>query len=333
MKKGLLQKSLTEKRAQCLNCAHMCLLESGMKGICRMRKNEEGEIFVLNYGKLATINTDPIEKKPLYHFLPGTKTLSVAAPGCSFVCKNCQNWQLSQGGIDKNFKRDISPQKIVEEAQEKTPSISYTYGEPIIFLEYALETMKLAKEKNLKNIWVSNGYFSDPSLKAVLPYLDAINVDLKSFSDDFYQKICNGKLKPVLKSIKKIAESDTWLEITTLLIPGFNDDDKQLSQIAEFIVDLSPKIPWHVSAFSGNYSWDMKDVPDTPIETLKKAYEIGKNAGLKYVYIGNAMTDKRNTYCPNCERLLIERERFSIERKDEKGVCPDCKEEISLILK
>ena len=315
---------------RCKTCAHLCSLAEGEKGICRVRKNVDGEIIVQNYQKLAALQIDPIEKKPLYHFHPGSQTLSVAAAGCSFSCKNCQNWHLSQKNPQQLKVKEMTPENIVRIAKDKKmTSISYTYGEPIIFLEYALDVMKLAKEQNLKNVWVSNGYFSKESLEKTAPLLDAINIDLKSFSDDFYKHVCGGRLRPVLESIKAL-HGKVWLEITTLIIPDHNDSESELTDIADFIASIDKSIPWHISAFSGRLSKEMKDISDTPEETIEKAYDIGKKAGLEHVYPGNVVSNKSNTYCPDCKNVIIERENFKVVKKNN-GKCRNCGQEINLI--
>ena len=327
MKRGLLQEK-TKNGVRCLNCAHLCNLSKGDFGICGMRKNTSENIEVFNYGKLEALNMDPIEKKPIYHFLPETKTLSIASSGCSFKCKNCQNWRLSQRKDGKAQGQRISPKKLIDLALENNAkSISYTYGEPIIFLEYALSVMKLARKNGLKNIWVSNGYFSDQSLKATLPYIDAINIDLKSFSDEFYRNICGGRLNPVLKSIKKL-EKETHLEITTLLIPEMNDSKSEINEISKFISNLNPDIPWHVLRFSAKAAKSM-NLPDTPEKIIEMAYKIGKENGLNHIYPGNMISEKNNTYCPNCESLIIKRNYYDTEVLD-KNACSNCNQKINL---
>lgn len=333
MKKALLQKKLIGDKVKCLTCAHYCNLSKGQIGICNVRKNKEGKILTYNYEKLSTLNSDPIEKKPIFHFLPGSQTLSMAAPGCSFQCKNCQNWFLAHKKIVDIDEKNFPAKKIVKIAIKRNhPSISYTYSEPIVFLEYALETMKEAKKKGIKNIWVSNGFFTPISLKTILPYLDAINIDLKSFSSQFYKEICGGRLSPVLHAIKKLKKAGVWIELTTLFIPNKNDSEKEMKKIANFIASLGVETPWHIIRFSGMWSKEMKDVPDTPIETLEKAWHIGKKAGLENVYIGNVPnTDKQNTICPNCDSVLIERNFYQIKRYDQDGTCPRCHHKIKII--
>ncbi len=339
MKESYLYKKLENKKVQCDTCSQKCFIAENKFGICGVRKNIGGKLFALNYDKAISESIDPIEKKPLFHFLPGTRSLSVATVGCNLRCGNCQNWQISQlVKTDKNLLNvgeNLSPEKIVNHAMEnKCPSISYTYTEPTIFLEYALDTMKLAKKKNIKNIWITNGFMSDETLDLVMPYLDAANVDLKSFDDKFYKIHCGAKVKPVLENLEKIKKAGIWTEVTTLIIPTLSDDEKILENIAEFIFNkLGSETPWHISAFSGAISYKMQNIPDTPVEKIYQAYEIGKKAGLKYVYTGNVLDDTReNTYCSNCEELVIKRTGFTVERFDKKGKCGECGKSVNLIL-
>ena len=284
-KEAVLYVKLKGNKVKCGVCNHQCVINDGNKGICGVRKNENGKLYTLVYGKAIAENIDPIEKKPLYHFLPGTKTLSIATVGCNFRCLYCQNADISQ--VDFISGKDLPPEKVVEDAiKTNCPSISYTYTEPTIFVEYALDTMKLARKKNLKNIWVSNGYMTKETLALIGPYLDAINVDLKAFTEKFYQEVCGAKLKPVLESLKEIRKKKIWLEVTTLIIPTKNDSPKELKNIAEFIKkELGSETPWHVSRFFPTYK--LLDVPSTEVEKIYQAVEIGKKAGLKYVYEGN----------------------------------------------
>lgn len=322
---------------QCQNCAHYCAILPGKRGICAVRENRNGNLFALNYGKIIAANIDPVEKKPLFHFLPGSKTLSISAVGCNFRCGNCQNWDISQGFRDKTDipGQKTSPQEIVNMAtKNKLPSISYTYTEPTIFSEFALDTMKIAREKGLKNIWVSNGFMSEESAKMIIPYLDANNIDIKSFSEDFYQKNCSARLQPVLDTAKLMKKSGVWVEITTLIIPTLSDSEDMLKKIAKFINnELGSETPWHISAFSGAISWKLQDLPDTPVEKLEATYKIGKEAGLKYVYTGNAPgLPTEDTFCPNCGALMIDRTGYEISRHYKGGKCQKCGTGANLIL-
>ncbi|MFH1780743.1 MAG: AmmeMemoRadiSam system radical SAM enzyme [Candidatus Nealsonbacteria bacterium] len=291
MKEALLYQKLNNGKVQCKNCAHYCAVPAGQRGLCGVRENIGGKLYALNYGKIIALEADPIEKKPLYHFLPGTYSLSIATVGCNFACQNCQNWQISQAPKTKKSieGEETAPQAIVSLAlKNKLPSISYTYTEPAIFSEYAMDIMKIAHKNGLKNIWVTNGFWSKELFCEISPYLDAVNVDLKSFDDDFYKKICQGRLQPVLDTLKALKKKKVWVEITTLVLPGINDQDKTFQEIAGFIKkELGPETPWHVSRFFKDASWHLKDLPDTPVQTIMKACQIGKKIGLKNVHAGN----------------------------------------------
>jgi len=331
---------------QCRNCAHYCNISSGKRGICGVRENQEGKLYALNYGKVIAVNVDPIEKKPFFHFLPGSYSLSIATVGCNFRCASCQNWDISQmpqlsGQIEGE---ETSPETIVKIAKKNNlPSISYTYTDPAIFSEFALDTMKLAKKEGIKNNWVSNGFWSEELFEMIspsassgqAPLLDAANVDLKGFTDDFYLKYCGGKLQPVLDTLKRLKNKKIWTEVTTLVIPTLNDSEKVFRDIASFIKnELGAETPWHVSQFSGAISWKLQHLPETPIETLEKAYKIGKEIGLKYVYTGNVPgVPSEDTFCPKCNTLVIDRTGYIVSRHDKAGRCPKCGGKLDLILK
>ena len=281
---------------QCQTCHHRCRIAPFKRGICGVRENQKGKLYLLVYGRIIAENIDPVEKKPLYHFLPGTKSLSIATVGCNFRCAWCQNYDISQCTKDKDASIrnrilnelgvEMEPAQIVEDAlKHKCPSISYTYTEPTIFLEFALDTMKLAKKQDLKNIWVSNGYMTKETLDFITPYLDAINIDLKGFDEAKYLKYSGARLSPVLENIREIYKRKIHLEVTTLIVPEVNDTEQELKQIAEFLAKISPNIPWHISRFFPTYK--MLDAPPTPLETLKLAEQIGKKAGLKHIHLGN----------------------------------------------
>ena len=332
MKKAILYEKLKDNKVRCEACYHHCLISDKKTGICGVRQNIDGDLYLLVYGRAVSVNIDPIEKKPLFHFLPGQKAFSLGTMGCNFACDFCQNWEISQ--IPRNIDlihagEEWEPKKIVKYCKDnKIPIIAYTYNEPSIWAEYALDTMKLAKKEGIKNIWVSNGFMSEKSLNLIAPYLDAINIDLKSFSNNFYQKICKGQLNPVKENIKKIWKMGIWEEVTTLIIPGVNDSEKELKQIAKFLVKISKDIPWHISAFYPCYK--MLDIIPTPEETLISAYEIGKKAGLKYVYTGNIPNSNyESTFCPKCSTLVVERWGMEVlENNLKNGKCPKCKTKI-----
>lgn len=347
MKRAILYEKLSDNRVKCLACQQYCRIFPGRTGICGVRRNEDGDLYLLVYGKAAAFHVDPMEKKPLYHFLPGKAVLSLGTIGCDFACQFCQNWDISQSSreIKRKYKdpqeqqiqlgkildygQGLLPEKIVEYAVgNNIPAIAYTYNEPAIFFEYAYDTAKLAHEKGIKNIFVSNGYESKEALEMIEPYLDAMNIDLKAFTEEFYLKVCQARLGPVLETIKRCRAFSIWLEVTTLVIPGKNDSAEELTEIAEFLVSIDPSIPWHVSRFHPDYK--MLDVPPTPIETLHKAYNIGKKAGLKYIYVGNVLDPEReSTYCPKCGCLLIKRSGYSVEVVNlERGRCIKCREKI-----
>lgn len=336
VKEAYLYRKLPQKRVQCQTCVHYCVIGEKERGKCYVRENREGKLYSLVYARPCALNIDPIEKKPFFHFLPGSQSLSLATVGCNFSCLNCQNWKISQcpkiyGKIEGE---EVKPEEIVEiTIKNKLPSISYTYTEPTVFLEYALDTMKLAKEKGLKNNWVTNGFISKETLELIASYLDAANVDLKSFKEEFYQKYCGGRLKPVLATLKRMKEKGIWVEITTLIIPTLNDDEKTFKKIANFIKnELGKETPWHISQFSGAISWKLQHLPDTPIETLKRGWQIGKEAGLKYVYTGNVPgLESENTFCPKCGAEMIQRIGYTIIRYDKNGKCSKCNESLNIV--
>lgn len=326
MKEAYLYKKLNKPEVRCDLCSHRCVIDAGGKGKCGVRENIEGKLYSLVYDKVISENVDPIEKKPLFHFLPGTRSLSIATTGCNFKCFFCQNWQISQMPYDHDAieGRKIPPEKLVKDAIEyNCESISYTYTEPTIYFELAYDTAKLAHKNKIKNVFVTNGFMTKECLKMIKPYLDAANVDLKSFSDDFYRKNCDGRLKPVLENIKTMNDYGIWIEITTLLIPGLNDSVDELEKIATFIRGVNDLIPWHISAYYPQYK---SRIPHTEARSIRKAMEIGKKTGLKYIYGGNvAGTDYENTKCPECGVEVIGRNGFSIVVNNLKnGCCKNC---------
>ena len=274
----------------CELCSHHCRIAPGQRGLCAVRENRDGILYSLVYGQVAAEAADPVEKKPLYHFLPGSRTWSIATRGCNFRCRHCQNHTLSQVGPKENpAARQRSPQQVVAMAQAAgCESISYTYSEPTIFFEFAEDCALLAREQGLKNIFVSNGYMSAEAAERAADagkWLDAANIDIKAFSGKFYRDICGAKLAPVLETVQRLHKLGVWLEITTLIIPGLNDGAEELRGLAKFIAGISPDIPWHLSAFHPAYK--LMDVPRTPVAALLRARDIGQSAGLRYVYLGN----------------------------------------------
>lgn len=328
-KEALLYEKLDANYIKCKLCSHRCKIAPGKTGICGVRKNERGILYTTVYGSAIAANVDPIEKKPFYHFLPGSSAFSIATVGCNFRCGFCQNWQISQVR-DSDYYRayQLEPRKIIESAlRANCASISYTYTEPTIFFEYAYNTAILAKENGLCNNFVTNGYMTKEAIDLIAPYLDAANVDLKSFRDEYYRKICKARLEPVLESIKYMKELNIWIEVTTLVIPGENDSEEELNDIAEFLAKLDPEIPWHISRFHPDYQFT--DHEATPLETLKKAYRIGQDHGLRYIYLGNVL-EGNDTICYNCGKTLIKRWYYSIvENNIKEGKCRFCGSEIA----
>jgi pyruvate formate lyase activating enzyme len=324
---ALLYEKENDHRVRCALCAHRCRIDAGARGICGVRENREGDLFSLVYGKVIAENVDPIEKKPLFHVLPGSRSFSIATAGCNFRCTFCQNHEISQLPRDQNHitGQERTPAEIVQRARlNGCSSISYTYTEPTIYFEFAWDTAGIAREQGLKNVFVTNGYMTGEMLELLASRLDAANVDLKSFRDEFYKKQCGARLQPVLDSLKKMKELGIWVEVTTLLIPGLNDGEDELRDIAGFLFSLGAETPWHISRFHPQYR--MTKTPPTPAASIHRAAEIGKSAGLKYIYCGNLPGDAgENTLCDRCGHLLIGRYGFTIERMDLKGsACPRC---------
>lgn len=319
-------------KVRCKLCNFHCLISQGQTGRCRIRKNINGKLYSLNYHRLCAANVDPIEKKPLFHFQPGSKSFSIAALGCNFQCQFCQNWQISQVDVEQTSRYEQSrPEKIIASAVAGgCRSIAYTYTEPTIFMEICNDCGPLAKEAGLVNVFVSNGFMTKEAIDFATSWLDGINIDLKSFSDEYYKNLCSARLKPVLDTISYIAlHTKIWLELTTLVVPGQNDSDDELKQIAEFIAEVNPDIPWHISRFYPQYKYT--DSAPTSEKTLQRGYDIAKTAGLHYVYIGNLHTVKgENTYCYKCNKLLIERLGYIIKANTiENGTCPKCSTSIA----
>ncbi len=322
MKEAMFWKPLEGTVVQCLLCPRECRIADGKKGSCRVRKNIGGTLYSLNYGRIVSTATDPVEKKPLFHFHPGSEILSIATVGCNFHCRFCQNWDISQSDII--LGEEMTPQDVVDIALEKgIKLIAYTYTEPTIFFEFAYDTAKLAHEKGIKNVFVTNGYINPEPLKKIAPYLDAMNIDIKSLEDVFYQKLCGVKgVKPVLETIRLAYKLKMYIEITNLLIPGRNTSEKQIAELCRWVADLDKRIPLHFSRYFPAYK--MTAGP-TPVKTLETAYKIGKVQGIEYVYIGNVPDGKEDTYCPSCKTLLVERKgRPKPKQNLNKGECPKC---------
>ena len=329
MREAMFWEKLDGDRVRCGLCRHACVIPSGKRGICGLRENREGQLLSLVYGRLIAESIDPIEKKPLFHYRPGSRSYSIATVGCNFRCRHCQNAEISQWPHTGRAipGREVPPEEVVGAALDTgCRSISYTYTEPTIFYEYAYDTALLAHEKGLGNVFVSNGYTSTAALERIAPVLDAVNVDLKGFTEKFYREVTGATLSGVLATLHDYRRLGIWLEITTLVIPGWNDGDEELAAIARFIAgELGDQIPWHVTAFYPTYK--MLDHPPTPTTTLRRARQIGLEAGLKHVYVGNVPdATGENTYCPNCSELLIERHGFRLgEIHLEHDACGKCR--------
>jgi len=325
MKKALLFRPLPKGRVQCELCFRKCIIPPGQVGFCGVRKNIGGVLYSLVYGKACALGVDPIEKKPLFHFLPGSSALSLATVGCNLTCLHCQNADISQAPRETGeiIGRDFEPEKIVSIAKRQNiPIIAYTYTEPTVFLEYALDIMKLAKNAGIYNVWVTNGFFSSKALDLISPFLDAANVDLKFFDDSLYQKVCGAPLKYVLENLISLKKRKIHLEVTTLVIPGYTTKKDQPRKIARFIArNLSKDTPWHITAFYPAYK--MRSVRPTSPQEIEKIYEIGEKEGLEYIYKGN-LSQEENTYCPKCGALVISRFNYQVTRFDKNGKCPKC---------
>lgn len=324
---ALLYEKLPDNKVRCQLCAHGCVIAEGRRGICKVRENRAGALYSLTYGKLIAAHVDPIEKKPMFHFYPGSRSFSIAAPGCNFDCQWCQNWEISQGDSAAAAARCpyTPPQDVVASAlRSGSLSISYTYTEPTVFFEYSQDVGLLAHEAGLKNVYVSNGYMSPAAVDLLANWLDAANVDIKAFSDEVYRKYIGAHLQPVLDACVRLKQAGVWLEITTLLIPGLNDDEEQLRSLTKFIArELGAETPWHVSRFFPQYKYQNADV--TALASIEKALEIGRAEGLKYTYAGN-VAGSADTVCPECGTVLIRRTGMSVlsNSVSPEGLCPNC---------
>lgn len=311
----------------CGLCNHRCHIGPGKRGICGVRENREGKLVSLVYGRLVAEHVDPIEKKPLFHFLPGSRSFSISTVGCNFQCLHCQNYQISQyphhyGGAIEG--RERTARYVAETAEQQgCASISYTYVEPTVFYEFSRDCALEAEKRGIKNVYVTNGFMTAEVVRDLAPYLDGANIDVKSFQDSFYRKVCKAKLQPVLDNVRLMYELGIWVEVTTLVIPGHNDSPEELRDIADFIKSISPSIPWHVSAFRPAYK--MTDRGSTPPALLQQAYDIGRESGLHYVYQGNIPGHGEDTFCPQCGVKVIERFGFSPKNNMlDEGSCGSC---------
>lgn len=330
LKEASFYKKLAQDVVECLLCPRRCRIAEGGRGFCQVRINQGGKLFTLTYGYPCAVHIDPVEKKPLFHVLPGSSVFSLASAGCNLRCKFCQNWTISQTTPEHTYNYDLPPEEVVAAAKRRNcPSIAYTYTEPGSFYEYMLDTAKVAKKEEILNLFHSCGYINPEPIRELSQYLDAGNVDLKGFSDDFYKKACSAELQPVLETLKILKEEGVWIEITNLVIPTLNDDPELIRKMCLWIKEnLGAEVPIHFSRFHPEYK--MKNLPPTPVETLEKAQQIAQEVGLKYVYIGNVPGHPaENTYCPSCKKILIERRGYAILQNNiMKGHCKFCGEKI-----
>jgi len=296
---------LEDNKVRCELCPYRCILKEGKTGVCRVRKNIEGKLYTLNYGKVSSIAVDPIEKKPLFHFHPASQVLSLSTVGCNLRCRHCQNWEISQKGIEFPYLREMSPEDVLKIAKNYE-GVAWTYNEPVIWHEFTMDTSKLLKKEGLYTVYVTNGYINPEPMEEVLKYIDAFNIDIKGFSEEFYKRITAGSLSPVLQTAEKIFMAGKHLELTYLIIPTLNDSEEEIKRFTEWVAGLSTDIPVHFSRFFPMYR--MTELPPTPVKKLHAAYKIAKDAGLEFVYLGNTWEPEyESTYCPNCGSLLIER--------------------------
>lgn len=322
---------LEDRQVRCRLCPHACRIQPGERGICGVRENQGGTLMALNYARAIAVHNDPIEKKPLFHVLPGSQSLSVATVGCNLKCAHCQNHDISQYPRRRNQipGEDAPPPAVVEEARALgAATISFTYSEPTIFTEWAQDIAALAVPAGVRCVSVTNGYIQEQPLRDLAPRLLAANVDLKSYRQEFYHQVCGASLQPVLDTIRRMHALGVWVEVTTLLIPGMNDSVEELRELAGFIASVDPAIPWHLSRFHPDNQ--MTDRPATPVSSIDRARKVGKEAGLRFVYSGNVWGDEgEHTRCPACGQVIIERYGFSVRRNHMRdGACHACGEGI-----
>lgn len=319
IKEAIFYKKREEEKVLCYLCPHHCLIPTGKSGLCQARINKNGVLYTENYAMVSALSVDPIEKKPLYHFYPGSKILSVGTFACNFKCDYCQNWQISQ---ERPLLKKVLADDLIKIAKEKeSPGIAYTYSEPSIWYEYVRETAEKAKNEGLKNVMISNGFISKEPLEGLIPFLDAVNLDLKSFNNDFYRKLCNGSLAPVLKNIELLLKNGIHIELTTLIITGYNDTIEEIRKLLSWVKHLNPDIPIHFSRYFPAHK--MKESA-TPIDRMKNIFQIAKEY-LNYVYIGNVQIEGGgNTICPECGFLLINRDNYMVYDFLKKNKCPEC---------
>jgi pyruvate formate lyase activating enzyme len=322
-------------RLRCYLCPHNCIIENGKYGICGVRKNIDGELYSAVYGRVSSMAMDPIEKKPLFHFHPGSWIFSISTIGCNLKCKHCQNWEISQASINSMKIPYYSPEEIVAIAmKEGSQGIAFTYNEPTIWYEYTLDVGKISKSKGMYNVYVTNGYINEEPLREISRYLDAMNIDVKGFTDEFYRKITGGRLQPVLDTVKLAHSLGIHIELTYLIIPTLNDSEKEIRDFSKWVFEtLGRDGIVHFSRFHPDYM--LRNLPETPAKTLHRAYEIAREEGLNYVYLGNLWEEKyETTYCPKCGAPLIKRSGYNvrIENLTDDGRCSKCGEKIKIII-
>ncbi len=323
---------LEDNKVRCELCPHRCVLKDGQVGVCKVRKNIGGKLYTLNYGSVSSIAVDPIEKKPLFHFKPKSEVLSLSTVGCNMHCKHCQNWEISQAGMEFPYIKEMSPEEVMNIAKNYE-GIAWTYNEPTIWHEFTVDVSKRAKKEGLYIVYVTNGYINEEPFKEIAQYLDAMNIDVKAFNDEFYRKITGARLQPVLDTVERAHRMGIHVELTYLIIPTLNDNPEEIRRFVEWVYGISPEIPVHFSRFFPMYK--LTDKPPTPIKTLHNAYKIAKDVGLEYVYLGNTWEPEyESTYCPNCGNLLIERVYYNtrIVGLTKDGKCNRCGKKINIVL-
>lgn len=332
-REALVYEQLADKVVKCLVCPRKCVMKPGQRGFCRTRENRDGKLYTLVYAEVTSMAVDPIEKKPLFNFWPGSLAFSISTVGCTFICPWCQNWQISQASPEEIKTEQVEPKTIIELTKRyKCRSIAYTYNEPTVWFEYVLETAQLAKKENILNVLVTNGFISLEALEKIAPFIDAANVDLKGFTEEFYRKYCGATLKGVLDATEAMVKKGIHVELTNLIVPGINDAPEETKQLCQWVITkLDPDTPLHFSQFYPMYK--MSNIQPTPVSTLVRAREIAMNEGLHYVYIGNVPGEKgENTYCPKCQTLLVERQGYEITKWNVTGKmqCPKCNNQIAI---
>ncbi len=323
-KEAMIWETLEDSRVICHLCAHQCTIPEGKRGICRVRESQNSKLYTLIYNSVSSVNVDPIEKKPLFHFHPGSDVFSLGTVGCNFSCRHCQNYEIAAANVDEVSTREITPEESVALAiQHECEGIAWTYNEPTVWFEYTYDSAQLAKQAGLYTVYVTNGYMSERALSKIAPYLDAANVDVKAFDDEHYKQICNARLSPVLRTCERMKQHGIHLEITYLVIPGYNDDLDGIRQFSEWVLDIGADVPVHFSRFYPQYK--MTKNPPTPIKTLEDAHRIARDCGIEYVYLGNVHGHLyESTYCPKCNTLLIERHGYNVIKKLTNNRCPKC---------